>query len=185
MGLKRRSAASRRRERDAQAPAHEHHHHPGRTGALREVLRVADERDAGVVDDRFVHRRGDERGELARLAACDRAVEERDHVGRVAPVKLACTTGESERDVQARNRIRRHAGPGVAQPQVEPKLAGAALEHPPVPEHHDAGGRAAPRKRQADIRADSRRLPRGDCDDRFRGSEHRRSAHRSSSRSST
>ena len=65
-----------RRERDAQAPAREHHDHLSGAGALGEILRVADERDAAVIDDALVHGSGRERGELSGLAAFDCTVDE-------------------------------------------------------------------------------------------------------------
>ena len=122
----------RGRKRDAQAPAREHHDHLCGTGALGEILRMSDERDAAIVDDALVHGCSRERGELASLAACNCAVDERNHVRRIARIRRACPTGVRKRDMQTCDRIRSQACAGIAQLNAEPELPGATLEHLPV-----------------------------------------------------
>ncbi len=92
----------RRGERHAQPAAGEHHHDARRSGALGEVLGVAGERDAGVVDRRLLHRRRDHRGELARLAAVEGAIEQRQDVPRRWPGR-----GDRRRPAPARRRAAR------------------------------------------------------------------------------
>src|SRR5438046_467973 len=80
------------RKRDAQAPAREHHDHLCGTGALGEILRMSDESDAAVVDAALVHGCSRERSELASLAACNCAVDERNHVRRLPRITRSCPT---------------------------------------------------------------------------------------------
>src|SRR5690349_8808414 len=126
---------------------------------------MADERDAVVVDDALVHRRSHERGEFARLAAGNRAIEERDHVARAAPVEGAGPTGVRKRQMQAGDRIR-DARARLAEPHADPELPGTVLEHFAVSEYHDSVRKLALRKSKADVGADARRLAGGHRDRR-------------------
>jgi len=75
-------------ERDAQFGRGQHHHHVA-VRALRKKFSVAAEGFARVVDRRFLHRRGDQRIELAGHAAIRRARQRVQHVEGVARIRLA------------------------------------------------------------------------------------------------
>jgi hypothetical protein len=73
------------------------HHDDRAPRALREKLGVACERNAGVVDDALVHRRGDDRGELAGRRAFGGTRERRENVRCVARIERAGHCGGAER----------------------------------------------------------------------------------------
>jgi len=73
-------------------PAREHHKHLSGAGLLGEITPCGDERDTTVVDDALCT------GAVVSAAnspacACDCAVDKRNHVGRVARIKRACSGG--------------------------------------------------------------------------------------------
>ena len=89
-------------ERHAQLACGQHHHGACAVGALREVLGMAAERDAGVVDHALVHRRRDDGVELPGQCGLDGAVEECQYVRRVGRL-------EPPRHARHRERLVRHA----------------------------------------------------------------------------
>jgi hypothetical protein len=86
-------AQMRRRECDPQlAPGNrtgQHHHHPPRAGPLRQVLGMARECNAGIVDHAFVHWRGDDRIEFTLQTTLQRAIERRENVAGVARIEAS------------------------------------------------------------------------------------------------
>ena len=91
----------RRGERHAQAAADQHHDRQRGAAACGEILGVAGERHARVVDDALVHRRGHHRVELAREATVDRPVEQRRaRIGHSRDPGARRGTVRAERHVQ-------------------------------------------------------------------------------------
>ena len=70
-------------QRHAQAAAGEHHHHLAGAAFFGQVFGVAGKRNAGIVENAFVQRRGHQRGKFARLHALIGAVEQLQHIRRV------------------------------------------------------------------------------------------------------
>ncbi len=86
-------------ERHAQAAADQHHHHMRGARALGQVLGVAGEVDARVVDHAFLDRRGHHRVVFAAQATVDRAVQHLEHVAAVGGVEPAGHAGSAQRNV--------------------------------------------------------------------------------------
>jgi hypothetical protein len=80
----------RRHQRHPQAAAGQHHDHPSGRRPFGQVLGVAAERHAGVVDHPLVHGRGDHGSEFPALATGQRAIEQGQHLARVGGIE---TTG--------------------------------------------------------------------------------------------
>jgi hypothetical protein len=140
--------------RDAQ-PAADQHHHDRRAGALGEVLGVTGERNAGVVDDAFLHRRGHHGLVFAGQTALHRPIEQAQDIAAVGGIEPARRARAGERQVL---HLRRVPQDGT------------------VAEDHDAGAESLASEHRAELGADSGRLA---------GSHGDRESYRSSRRSST
>src|SRR4051812_20401502 len=147
----------RRGEGDAQAAAYEHHHDVVSVGLLCKKLGVPGKGNPSVVDHALLHRRGYHRLVLARKAAGERTLEDREHVTAVARIELARSARSSEGNVLD---LRKTGEDGT------------------VADRHQPRGKALGGEPHAKLRADSRRLTGGKRDDRAGG-------YRSSSRNST
>jgi hypothetical protein len=97
-------------QRDPQRPlagAGQHHHHVRRMGALGEILGMAGEGHAGIVDGALLERCGDDRVELTGERAVDCAIQQIQHVTAVGRVEFARLRQHAER-------LMLHANPLVA-----------------------------------------------------------------------
>ena len=128
--------------------------------ALGEILGMAGEHDARIVDHAFLHRRGHHGVELAAQAAVDRAIEDLEHVAAVGGVGLSRRSRPAQRNM----------------------LELREIDERPVADRHDAGREALGGEHAAELRADARRLTGGEGDDRAPRDDR---PYRSSSLSST
>ena len=141
-----------------------------------EVLGVAGEGDAGIVDDALVHRCRYHRVELAREASVDRAVEQRQDVPRIRadPVVRPCRARRAARaaprlDPRRGRPGRNRAGRSCACARRGPVRAATG---PPAARPRQSKRR--PRQRCAQVGSDAGRLPGRQRD----GPELARRAHR-------
>jgi hypothetical protein len=118
-----------RRERDAHAAAGQQHHRAAAARAAREVFRVPRKADTGIVDDALLDRRGDHRRKLTTAAARDGAIEQREHIARVARIEAARHAARRERHVQPFDaRACRYGGIVEAWRLAGSRCAGACLQ---------------------------------------------------------
>ena len=149
------------------------HHHDVPGSACREELGVAGERDARVVDDALVQRRGHDRVELAIAGPVGGTREHLDDPARVARIELTRRHALRQRKrqhAQLARGTRRHVFIRVVrtQPQRNARGARRVLEQGRIDERDQIGldrGRGEPCKQ---LRADARGLARGQREARQR-----------------
>ena len=151
------------RERDAQ-PSRDQQHHGMRVAALRsEILGMAPERYAGVVDRGFLDRRGDHRVEAAGQAALGGGVEQAEHVagiGRVGMAGLDCAGEAHRQDRQRAGAVRRRrcvALPGTER-ESQAEQGGPRREQVRVAGENQFRRPVGERCGEREVRADARGL---------------------------
>ena len=170
---------------DAQATAGQHHHHPTRARPLGQVFGMAGEGNTGIVDHPLVHRRRDHRGKFSTPATGQSPVEQGQHIRRIGGVKAAWPGYGRQGQVQHVESawLRRQRRIPVAQTAGQVQRRGPFRKQLTVRQYHDACAKARRARvieeTQADIGADTRRIPGRD------GNRRQQAAQRSSSRSST
>ena len=160
-------------ERHAQLARGQHHHHARAVRALCEKFGVTAEAHAGVVDHSLVHRRGDDGVELPAEGARHGALRQREHVRHVGRVRASGHARASERqvlDAEAAAAVRGGSRSGAlrvgAQRDRQFQPCGALTQQRAVGEAHQLTRQLLESERQAQLRPDSCRLPRGQSDTR-------------------
>jgi hypothetical protein len=156
-------------ERHAQAVRHQQHHHLRGPAAGGEVLGVAAEGDAGVVDDALVERGGDHRVEAAFEAAPDGVIEPFQQRQRVGGVGLTRRRPARQVNVQHRRGARGWRGGRLAwlerdQPYRMPECRGAFGQQVLVADEDelDLRLRRGADEVKTDVRPDAGRLADGE-----------------------
>ncbi len=151
----------RRHERDAHRLARQHHDRARDAAGRGQIFGVSAERDARIVDHALLHGRGDHGGELTAATPVDRAIQQREHVARIAGI-------ESTRDDGPRNGMMLDDEPSGGFGDGDAQRTGAFVEQRAIDEADDLAAEVFAqgelRERDAEVRADAGGLAGGQRD---------------------